>query len=553
MRHWRRIVFEFFLVSIGSLPFLAVFFFVTTPSSESTIREAQYKKPQIAIEAAMSLVDHYYKLYKDGQISEDEAKARAISSIQDFRYQGSEYIWINDLEPKMVMHPFKPQLNGKFIGEVKDPNGKFLFQEMVKTVKAQKEGYVDYMWPKPGKDTPVEKISYVKEFEPWGWVLGSGVYIDNIQEELSAFQFKNLGWLGLAMIFMVGSAVYLTLRTLSQFILPVESAILGVMTSANEVLDDSHTMKSSAKRVQENISSESAAIHELNETIQTVSESTKGATELSSRVRSLSKELEKDFEESRKVLGGLNQVIEAMLKNQEGILKGNQDQIQTFKAFQSKFEEISKAVNMISEIVFQTKLLSFNASVEAARAGEAGKGFSVVAEEIGNLAENSGESGRKILELVTHTTQEVDKVTQEISSSISEMGKQSQEVGSKTAQAMEQFNQIFESMIRKNSEVSSAQERSENEVSSVSRSMLEMTAAARDLNNANCENESQFNQVTQIAQNLNEKALITQETVSDLAKFLKLQLAETAGHSDVSGRFEKDELWSENSDHKKAA
>ncbi|MCG6282518.1 cache domain-containing protein, partial [Vibrio diabolicus] len=83
--------------------------------------------------------------------------------------------------PTMVMHPFKPQLDGKALSEVKDPNGKALFVEMAHRARGQGEGVVYYFWPKPGAQEAVEKVSYVKLFKPWGWIVGSGVYIDDVQ------------------------------------------------------------------------------------------------------------------------------------------------------------------------------------------------------------------------------------------------------------------------------------------------------------------------------------------------------------------------------------
>lgn len=95
-----------------------------------------------------------------------------------------DYFWINDLQPVMVMHPYKPKLNGKDLSQVKDPNGKALFLEFVRVCKARGEGYVDYFWPKYGADKPQPKLSFVKLYRPWNWIIGTGVYIDDIQRAM---------------------------------------------------------------------------------------------------------------------------------------------------------------------------------------------------------------------------------------------------------------------------------------------------------------------------------------------------------------------------------
>jgi methyl-accepting chemotaxis protein len=129
---------------------------------------------------AVAILNKYYKMEQDGTLTREKAQERAKDVIGAMRYQPDGYMWINDMTPTMVMHPIKPELNGKNLSQNKDPNGKHLFVEFVNTVKANKEGYVDYFWPKPGFEEPVEKLSHVIGFEPWGWVVGTGVYSDDL-------------------------------------------------------------------------------------------------------------------------------------------------------------------------------------------------------------------------------------------------------------------------------------------------------------------------------------------------------------------------------------
>lgn len=129
---------------------------------------------------AMAIFDKYHKLELDGTLTREEAQGRAKEVIAAMRYAPDGYMWINDMQPAMVMHPIKPELDGKDLSQNKDPNGKHLFVEFVNVVKAEKEGFVDYYWPKPGFEAPVEKFSHVIGFEPWGWIVGTGVYSDDL-------------------------------------------------------------------------------------------------------------------------------------------------------------------------------------------------------------------------------------------------------------------------------------------------------------------------------------------------------------------------------------
>ncbi len=116
-------------------------------------------------------------------------KEEALTTIKNMGYGKSGYFWINDSYPKMIMHPINSKLNGNDLSNVKDPNGKALFKEMVKVTSNNNDGgIVKYMWEKPGKKEPQPKLSYVQKFEPWDWIIGTGEYVDNIEENIMKMQ-----------------------------------------------------------------------------------------------------------------------------------------------------------------------------------------------------------------------------------------------------------------------------------------------------------------------------------------------------------------------------
>jgi methyl-accepting chemotaxis protein len=134
-----------------------------------------------SVEIASSIVDGMYQQEKSGLLTHQAAQAMAIKALNDARYAGKEYFWINDMDVVMVMHPFKPELNGKKLDTFKDPTGNPIFVRFVDIVSQHGDGYLSYLWPKPGQSQPVEKVSYVSGFKPWGWVIGSGLYMDDLR------------------------------------------------------------------------------------------------------------------------------------------------------------------------------------------------------------------------------------------------------------------------------------------------------------------------------------------------------------------------------------
>ncbi len=143
-------------------------------------------------QTALAVFAKYHKLEQDGSLTRDEAQAKSLEVIGAMRYGKDGYLWVNDVNAKMVMHPIKPELNGQDLSDLKDPTGKRIFAEFARVVKESGEGFVDYQWPKPGFEAPVLKFSHVVGFAPWGWIVGTGVYAD----DLAAMFYANALWFG---------------------------------------------------------------------------------------------------------------------------------------------------------------------------------------------------------------------------------------------------------------------------------------------------------------------------------------------------------------------
>ena len=176
------------------------------------------------VEVAQAVVQEEYAASQAGTIAADEAKKRAATRLSGLRYGQNDYYWINDMHPRMVMHPLKPELNGRDVRDMKDPNGKPLFIEFTDTVAKSGQGYVAYEWPKPGAVKPVPKMSYVAGFQPWGWVIGSGVYIDDISAQLWAQAWRQILIL-LAALILCGAISLMVARNLSQALRSMTSAM----------------------------------------------------------------------------------------------------------------------------------------------------------------------------------------------------------------------------------------------------------------------------------------------------------------------------------------
>ncbi|MFN7010918.1 MAG: methyl-accepting chemotaxis protein [Allorhizobium sp.] len=163
-------------------------------------------------QTALAVFAKYHKLEQDGGLTRDEAQAKALEVIGAMRYGKDGYLWVNDVNAHMVMHPIKPELNGKDLSDLKDPTGKRIFAEFARVVKESGEGFVDYQWPKPGFEAPVLKFSHVVGFAPWGWIVGTGVYAD----DLAAMFYANALWFGAiiaASVVIIVACAYAVVRS----------------------------------------------------------------------------------------------------------------------------------------------------------------------------------------------------------------------------------------------------------------------------------------------------------------------------------------------------
>ena len=138
---------------------------------------SQYLRDQTSF--IFSIIEKEYKTHH-GKLSEAQLKLRIKSIVSESRYGKNGYFWINDAQAFIIDHPIKPQLNGKDLSQFKDKGGKKIFTEFAQQTAQTGEAFVDYVWPKPGFEKPQPKISFVKRFQPYNWIIGTGEYIEDV-------------------------------------------------------------------------------------------------------------------------------------------------------------------------------------------------------------------------------------------------------------------------------------------------------------------------------------------------------------------------------------
>ena len=196
------------------LLFILTIFLIIIPRFKENTMSGKREMIRELTNSAWSILAKYENDERKGLISRQEAQQTAIARIQYLRYgeESKDYFWITDMTPKMIMHPYRLDLNGQDLGNFTDPHGKKLFVEFVETVKKSGSGYVDYMWQwKDDSLHIVPKLSHVKLYKPWNWVIGTGIYIEDVKKEISALT-KRLIWISVGISIVIALLLFYILK-----------------------------------------------------------------------------------------------------------------------------------------------------------------------------------------------------------------------------------------------------------------------------------------------------------------------------------------------------
>ncbi len=434
---------------------------------EETMNDGYSMEIKSQVQGAMSLVQSYYDRCQNGEFTEEEAKQRAAEAVRHMRYRDDDsgYIWIDGEDHVLVMHPILTEQEGTDRYDLTDQNGIKVTQSVVSTAKAG-GGYNEFYFTKSDGVTVAPKIAYTEMFEPWGWAIATGNYVDEMNEKIDSRkeaiqkEFADMLTLyGIAAVVMLLLALIISALSgtrITKGITLVEGHLRQVATGdlsftispalqkrgdeigemarslenvrqslANmigSVLQTGETLNQSSEKFSEKFGYISESIQNTNQAIDDLAQ---GATNSANETETMNEkitELGGVIEVEKSGVQKLEEAVSAMAEHSAGasesIQELNRITKMTIEAIDVVSEQtnrnndsaadINKTIEIIKGLAAQTNLLSLNASIEAARAGEAGRGFAVVAEEIRNLSEESSGNAQEIEGIVKELVENVE-------------------------------------------------------------------------------------------------------------------------------------------------
>ncbi|GAB7533836.1 methyl-accepting chemotaxis protein [Burkholderia sp. 3C] len=414
-------------VSLACILAVAVFSMIEMRSVRIEERKAMLGRVS---DTAMSIIKHYGDKAERGELSKEQAQAEALAAVRVLRYGKNGYFSIADQDVNILLSPFMPQLEHTNAAQMADKNGFHVWAESIRIARSEGQGFIQYVWAKPGSSEPVPKIGYVAAYAPWGWMLVTGTYIDDINASVYESVVRTivavlvLAAVLIAVMLAVNRSLRRSLGGEPEYAVEIVRQIAGhdlsapVRPQGNNASSVLHSMQ----EMQAQLAGIIASVKALAEAISIgSSEIAAGNLDLSQRTERQAAALQQtasSMEELNATVGKTDEnatATQAVVHETLLAAKAGSDVVGRMVASMHDIDreatQISGIVDLIDSIAFQTNILSLNAAVEAARAGEQGRGFAVVAAEVRTLAQRSSSASKEIAALIQNSRNGVEQGT----------------------------------------------------------------------------------------------------------------------------------------------
>lgn len=459
------------LAGIGLLLMLAVAAFALVVQKQQMMTDRQERLRSV-VEIGRGIVDFYAAQASAGEMTQEAAQREALKAVSSVRFEGDNYLFVTTTDSRMLAHPNKT-LIGKDMSETKDPNGFRVIHELSLAAQRGRGEFVPYLWPKAGQTAAVPKLSLASLHPQWQWVVGSGIYIDDVDASLAAVMRQVAVGVLIGLLVLTGCAIWVT----RSVVRPVREAV----SAANALASGDLTVSVKAQGHDE-IAQLMQALDQMTKRLAEVIGEVRGASDnlsnasgqVSSAAQVLSQGASEQAAAVEETTAGMEQMAASIARTAEnaqrtdGIAQsaaqraedGGLSVTQTVEAMRT----IAERISIIDEIAYQTNLLALNAAIEAARAGAHGKGFAVVAAEVRKLAERSQKAAVEIGEVCRDSVQLAESAGQALGAMVPQIQQTSELIQAisvasrEQSQGVQQIDEAIENLNQATQQNASAAE-----------------------------------------------------------------------------------------------
>lgn len=394
-----------FLIILVAFLVMSISLFVVVKDLKANLFKANEDKISQITELVSNILDSYKQDANDHILSIAEAQKEALKEISAIKYDGKNYVWVNDYDGNMIYHP---KLKGNQ-SDLADKNGVKFIALGTTLAKEKGSGLVKYLWKKPGQNESktFAKISFFRNYPDWKWVIATGLYVDDI-DRIVRDTFLQILLINIIVTLLVIFVAIVTV--IKDLVNSMDKITRELSETSDEVSNASSQLDAASQKLAEGTTEQAASIQETSSTLEETSSMVQQNRDNTKQAAFLA-------QQSKDYAGKSNGQMQKMMEAMEDLKRSS--------------AEISKIIKVIDEIAFQTNILSLNAAVEAARAGDAGKGFAVVAEEVRSLAQRSAQAAKDtttIIESNISMSEHGAEIAKEVQESIAEIDDQSKKV-----------------------------------------------------------------------------------------------------------------------------
>jgi len=487
----------------------------------------------VAVEGTVGILGHYRALEEKGQLSRDDAQAQAVAAVEALRFDNGNYVFLHRNNGVAVSIVTSPQLAGKDLNDLQDPNGVYIVREIRAAAQAG-GGFARYRWPTPSdKNTLIDKMTYSLEFKPWGWIVGSGVNLGRLEDDLAGVrqQFLLIALGSLAVIVLVG---LLLIRSITR---PLGSTIAAMADLSSGDGDLTRTLPETGPAelvlLARHFNQFSATIRELvvqvtsaggqltqaANSLQGVTRTTAlavqgqqaGTTQLSASMGQMLVAVQEVAGHAEQAAGTAEVATERTESSRQEVIRAMGDiellagtLTETSTSISRLSEEsrnIDQVLTVIQSISEQTNLLALNAAIEAARAGEAGRGFAVVADEVRNLAQRTHDSTREIQTIIDNLQRDTQIAVQSMQAGV-ERAQASAEVSSAIEQSLNDIAASIQTVSTLTIQIAGATQEQAATAEEVNRSVIEISDQSASVSDEAGRTSAASGEITEIAERL---------------------------------------------------